>query len=237
MGMGRDVNYTQRVVKETGLNIILSTGFYKEPFLPSFVYDLDIESLAKLVEKEINIGIDDTNIKASVIGEFGTSKNQMTDMEKKVFDAMIIASKNTKAPITTHTTLGTYALEQANYLINNGVKPEKIIIGHIDLSKDIDYIIKVLKTGVNVGFDTIGKFNYCEDSFRLEALKEIDKQNMLSQVVLSMDITRKTHLKYKGGIGYSYIFESFIPYLQENGFTQDKINILLKDNPKRILTS
>lgn len=68
--------------------------------------------------------------KASVIGEFGTSKNEMTQMEQKVFDAMAMASLKTNAPITTHTTLGTYALEQANYLINKGINPQKIIIDH-----------------------------------------------------------------------------------------------------------
>lgn len=235
IGMGRNIDYIQKVSKETGINIILSTGFYKEPFLPEFVYNLSIEDLVNMIEAEILKGIGNTNIKASIIGEIGTSKNKMTKMEQKVFDAMAIVHLKTKAPITTHTTLGTYALEQAKYLINKGVKPEKIIIGHIDLSKDINYILKVLEMGVNVGFDTIGKLNYCNDIFRLEALKEIDRQNMLSKVVLSMDITRKSHLKYKDGIGYLYIFEKFIPFLKENGFTQDKINLLLKDNPKKIL--
>ncbi len=235
IGMGRDINYIQKVSKETGINIIVSTGFYKEPFLPECVYKLSEEELSNIIEKEIVNGIDNTDIKASVIGEFGTSKNQITDMEKKVFNAMIISALKTNAPITTHTTLGTFGLEQAEYLIKKGVNPKKIIIGHMDLSKDIDYILKVLNTGVNIGFDTIGKVNYCEEEFRIEALKEIDKHSMLSQVVFSMDITRKSHLKYKGGIGYTYIFEKFIPLLKENGFGEDKIEMILKENPARIL--
>lgn len=237
MGMGRDPRYIREVEKASGIQIIMSTGFYKEPFLPDFVYRQTAEELADLAVKEITEGIDDTGFKASVIGEFGTSKDQMTAMEEKVFEAMSLAAVRTNVPVTTHTTLGTMGARQADYLIAHGVKPEKIIIGHMDLSQDTDYILSVLEKGVNVGFDTVGKLNYCPDTFRVEALKRIADEGRLGQVVLSMDITRKSYMKYEGGIGYGYMFESFIPLLKENGFTQSQIDRLLVDNPKRILES
>lgn len=237
LGMGRDVEYIRRVSEESGMNIIVSTGFYKEPFLPDCVYEKTVEELSLMMEQELTQGIGESGISASVIGEFGTSKLKMTDMEKKVFDAMAAAAVKTGAPVTTHTTLGTMGAEQADYLIGHGVKPEQIIIGHMDLSQNVETILSVLKRGVNVGFDTVGKLNYCPDTFRAEALKLIDEEGMLSQVVLSMDITRKSHLKYRGGIGYAYIFETFLPLLRESGFTQVQINMLLKENPERILTT
>ena len=70
----------------------------------------------------------------------------------------------------------------------------------MDLSQDVEVILDVLKRGVNVGFDTVGKLNYCPDSFRAQALKRIDQEGMLSHVVLSMDITRKSHLKSGEGL-------------------------------------
>lgn len=243
LGMGRDVGYIRRVSEETGINILVSTGFYKEPFLPDCVYGRSVEELASMMEQELTQGIDgqwesapgDTGMRASVIGESGTSSRQMTDMEQKVFDAVALAAVRTGAPVTTHTTLGTMGAEQADYLIGHGVRPEDIIIGHMDLSQDVEVILDVLKRGVNVGFDTVGKLNYCPDSFRARALKRIDQEGMLSHVVLSMDITRKSHLKSRGGIGYGYMFEVFIPLLLEVGFTQAKIDMLLKENPERIL--
>lgn len=237
LGMGRDVEYIRRVAEETGINIILSTGFYKEPFLPEYVYERSAEELSAQIVDELTLGIGQTGLRASVIGEFGTSRDQMTEMEQKVFDAMSRAAVITGAPVTTHTTLGTIGAEQADYLIKQGVKPEKIIIGHMDLSQNTEYILSILQKGVNVGFDTVGKLNYCPDTFRVEALKRIAAEGMLSQVVLSMDITRKSHLRYKGGIGYPYLFESFVPLLRENGFTQEQIDILLQKNPERILES
>ena len=105
----------------------------------------------------------------------------------------------------------------------------------MDLSKDIEKILQVLDMGVNVGFDTVGKLAYCPDTFRVEALHEIAERGRLSQVVLSMDITRKSHLKSGGGIGYVYLFEKFLPMLWESGFSKEQTDMLLIHNPKRIL--
>ena len=83
MGMGRNPEYVSRMEKATGIQILQATGFYKEPFLPDFVYSMSEKELAELVEKEVIEGIEASGIKAKVIGEFGTSKGIMTDMEKK----------------------------------------------------------------------------------------------------------------------------------------------------------
>ena len=39
-GMGRNVDYVERVIKDTGMDIVYATGFYKEPFFPVDVYRL-----------------------------------------------------------------------------------------------------------------------------------------------------------------------------------------------------
>ncbi|MGC6178170.1 phosphotriesterase family protein [Lacrimispora sp. 38-1] len=235
IGMGRDPQYCFRMEKKTGIEILRATGFYKEPFLPEFVYNMSVRNLAELAIKEILEGIENTGIKARIIGEFGTSKDTFTEMERKVFDSMALAAVQTGAVVTTHTTLGTMALEQAKYLKSEGVKPEKIIIGHLDLSQNPDYILSVLKEGVNIGFDTVGKNNYCPDSFRARTLKRIAEEGYLEQVVLSMDITRKSHLRKWGGPGYAYLFETFLPMLLEYGLSEEQIELLMIDNPDRIL--
>ena len=235
IGMGRNSDYCRLMEENTGIQILSATGFYKEPFLPDFVYTMSVRELAELAVKEISEGIVNTGIKASVIGEFGTSKDTFTEMERKVFDSMALAAVQTGAVVTTHTTLGTMALEQAEYLKAEGVKPENIIIGHLDLSQNPETIISVLKEGVNIGFDTVGKNNYCPDTFRAQMLKRIAKEGYLDQVVLSMDITRKSHLKKWGGPGYAYLIETFLPMLQEYGLSEKQIQQLMIDNPNRIL--
>ena len=233
-GMGRNPQYVENVEKETGIRIVHSTGFYKEPFLPERVYGQTVQEMADWMIGEIRQGIDG-GAKPGMIGEIGTSKNTMTETEKKVFDASVIAAKETGLPIYTHTTLGTYAPEQAAYFKATGLPMDRIVLGHLDLSGDLDYIRRVLDSGISIGFDTVGKNNYFPDAKRVEFLLALEAEGRLDQVVLSEDLTRKSHLKYKGGIGYCYLFETFIPMLKEAGLKQESLDKMLIHNPARIL--
>ncbi|MCC0699581.1 phosphotriesterase-related protein [Clostridioides sp. ZZV15-6383] len=234
IGMGRNLNYIKKIQEETNINFLLSTGFYKEPFLPKEVNSKTNRELADIMIKEIDLGIDNTDIKASIIGEIGTSKNCMTDLEKKVFEASAIAHRETSVPITTHTTLGTYGMEQIQLFKHYGVDLSKVVIGHVDLSGDLDYILRLIDQGIYVQFDTIGKSNYLEENKRVDLLYEIIGRNLEERVLLSVDITRKSHLKYKGGIGYNYLFETFIPMLRERGVKENSLTKILVENPKQL---
>lgn len=101
--MGRNPSYVMNVEKTTGIRVVQSTGFYKEPFLPARVYDLTVEELADVMRREITEGIEG-GPKAGMIGEIGTSKNEMKEAERKLFDAAVIAARQTGKPIYTHTT-------------------------------------------------------------------------------------------------------------------------------------
>lgn len=230
-GMGRNVKNIVKISKESGINFICSTGFYKEPFLPDYVYEMDKEEIAELLINDIEIGIDGTGIKAQLLGEIGTSKDHMTKEEEKIFESIVIAHKKTGVPINTHTTLGTNALGQIEFFEKNNVDLSKVNIGHVDLSGDIQYIIEILSKGVYISFDTIGKNNYLLDSKRVEVLKILQDMNLLNKVFLSQDISRKSNMEFMGGIGYSYIFDSFIPMLKEKGITDESLDLMLHKNP------
>lgn len=231
-GMQRNPLYVQEVAQQTGLNIIQATGFYQEKFLPAFVSEASVKDLQEIMVKEIVSGLDQSGIKAKLIGEIATSKNVMTPNEKKVFDAAIIAHKETGVPISTHTTLGTFGHEQVLYFKKNKIDLEKVVIGHVDLTGNAEYVLHMIDQGVYVEFDTIGKENYQPDYLRIMMLKEIEKRGFIDRVFLSMDITRKSNLKYMGGIGYSYLLDVFVPQALENGLSQTFIDNMLIHNPK-----
>lgn len=233
-GMGRNITYVNKVAELSGINIVQSTGFYKEPFLPDFVYEYSIEELAEYMINEIENGIEGSNTKAHLIGEIGTSKDVFEPMELKVFQAAMIAAKKSNCVISTHTSLGTLALEQAHLFLENGIDPSRVIIGHQDLSGNLDQIRELIRLGFNVAFDTIGKNNYFPDVKRAEYLKALQDENSLKSITLSLDITRKSNMKYQGGIGYEYLFTDFIPLLKEHGITDESIHLMLYENPQRI---
>ena len=233
-GIGRNVAYAQKVATETGINIVQATGWYQSAFLPIEVYQLSVTQLAEMMIKDITIGIKNTDIKAGIIGEIATTKNRWTEQEEKVFNAAVIASKETHTPIMTHTSIGTLGHEQVEFFQKKHANLSKIIIGHVDLTDNPNYVLEMLKTGINVEIDTIGKNNYMSDAKRVEIIKAAQDAGFTDQIVMSMDITRKSHLKANGGIGYAYLLDSFIPELKAGGVTEGFINKMLVENPQRI---
>lgn len=235
MGMGRNVEFITRLEKETGIEILMSTGYYKEPFFPKEVEKLSIEKLEEKLINDIKIGIDGTNKKATFIGEIGTGFEKMTSLEEKVFIVASRVQKKTGVYISTHTSLGKLGHEQLDIIEKNGGNLEKVILGHTDLSKDIHYIETLLKRGVYISFDTIGKINYLSEEKRIEYIKYLCDRGWENKILLSVDLTRQSHLKENGGIGYSYLLEEFVPKLLENGVELEKIEKFLVENSKKIL--
>lgn len=232
IGMGRDVEYVKKVAEESNINIVFATGFYQHKFLPQIVFDASVEELAQIMIGEIEVGIDGTNIKADIIGEIGTSKNEMTPQEEKVFLAAMIASRKTGKNLTTHTTLGTYGQEQVDFFEKHDFPLNRVMIGHVDLTGDVAHVVKLLQRGVYVELDTVGKLDYMSDDVRIEMLQAIEKEGLTDRVCLSLDITRKTHLKYRGGLGYTYLLDTFIPKAKAAGVSEEFIHKMLYTNPQ-----
>lgn len=229
--MGRNAAFLLDLMRDTGINILASTGFYQQKFYPHFITELSASQLAKIMIDEINIGIDNTALKASVIAEIGSSFNCITDDEKKVFHAAVIAHKETGKPISTHTTLATMGMEQVKLLQSLGMTLQHVVIGHCDLKEQLDTLLNMIDAGVYIQFDTIGKNEYFSDLKRIEMLQALDKRGLLDRVMLSMDITRRSHLKANGGLGFSYLIDHFVPQLLHAGISGQKIAQMLQTNP------
>ncbi|MGL5756705.1 MAG: phosphotriesterase family protein [Paraclostridium sp.] len=235
VGIGRDVDYVMRMEEATGIEIYMSTGYYKEPFLPKEVEELTVEELAKKMIDDIKIGIDRKSKCATLIGEIGTGFEIMTELEKKVFHGAAIAQKATGVFITTHTSLGKLGHEQLDFLENLGVDLNKVILGHVALSNDLDYIRSLLKRGAYIEFDTIGKNSYLPDETRVDFIKILCEEGWSEKLLMSVDLTRRSHLKINGGIGYAYLIETFVPMLREAAIKESDLEKILVKNPKRIL--
>ena len=145
---GRNIPFVQKVAEESGINIVYATGYYQEEFYPIQVFREIREQLAERIIREINEGIKGTDIKADIIGEIGTSFNKWTETERKVFEVVVIADKETNKPRTTYTSIGTLGHEQVAFFKEHTVDLNKVVIGHVDLTGDADYILNMVRDGV-----------------------------------------------------------------------------------------
>ncbi|WHZ56850.1 phosphotriesterase family protein [Metabacillus hrfriensis] len=232
-GMGRDAEQLAEISRKTGLQIIASTGCYKDPFIPDDKKKWNRDQFAEWMITEIKDGIGETGIKPGVIGEIGSSLNEFKPIETELFHGAIEAAKTTKLPLSTHTTLGTCALEQINFFQKEGLFLEKVIIGHQDLNTNDEIVLEVLNSGAFAAMDTIGKENYRADEDRIRSLLTFIEKGFEDQLLLSSDLTRKSHLKSFGGQGYDIVLRSFIPALKSHGVSGSIINKLLVANPQK----
>lgn len=231
--MGRNALFMQRLMADTGICVLPSTGYYQQAFYPPHVAQRSVDALANEMIDEIRVGLDQTPLKARVIGEIGSSRGLITEDEKKVFQAAALAHLATGRPISTHTTLSTMGLEQLALLKRCGVEPEYIVIGHCDLKPNLDTVLALLDEGAWVQFDTIGKNDYFPDSERVAMLMALCRRGLLGRVMLSMDMTRRSHLRANGGLGFSWLLTDFVPMLHEAGMSQHDVDRMLRDNPAR----
>lgn len=232
--MGRNPQFMLDLMRETGINVVACTGYYQDAFFPEHVAARSVEQLAQEMVDEIVIGIDGTELKAGIIAEIGSSEGVITPLEEKVFIAAARAHIETGRPISTHTSFSTMGVEQLVLLQAHGVDLSRVTVGHCDLKDNLDNILRMIDLGAYVQFDTIGKNNYYPDEKRIGMLHELRNRGLLNRVMLSMDITRRSHLKANGGNGYDYLLTTFIPQLRQSGFSQADVDTMLRDNPSQL---
>ncbi len=231
--MGRNPQFMVDLMRDTGINVMACTGYYQDAFFPEHVAARSVEQLAQEMVDEIVIGIDGTELKAGIIAEIGSSEGVITPLEEKVFIAAARAHIETGRPISTHTSFSTMGVEQLLLLQAHGVDLSRVTVGHCDLKDNLDNILRMIDLGAYVQFDTIGKNSYYPDEKRIGMLHALRNRGLLNRVMLSMDITRRSHLKANGGNGYDYLLTTFIPQLRQSGFSQADVDTMLRDNPSQ----
>lgn len=232
--MGRNVSALADISRASGLHIVCSTGFYLEKYHPTWLKDAPIAKIEGVFRQEFSEGIDGTGIKPGVIGEVAGEKTEITESETKVMIAAAHVANDIGCAVTTHCQLGCMALEQADLLLGAGMRPEKVVLGHLDLADNLDYYRRVLARGVNIGFDTCGKVAYLADEKRAQNLAALAAEGFAGQIVLSTDISRQSYMHAKGGFGYTAVVDRVLPMARELGLTENDARTMLVGNPARI---
>ena len=241
--IGRDPMALKEVSLRSGVNIIVGCGHYYHKAHFPYVEKASVQELADEMRKDILYGIGDTDIKAGIIGEIGTSAI-MSDSEKKVLTAAGMVGAETGKAIHVHTDLYTEnGFEVIDILTREGARPEKICIDHVDVWLRPDYIRALLQKGVYVEFDNFGKEFYTSrerrfayDLERIRLLATLLKEGYGSQILVCNDICLKTMWKTYGGNGYAHILRAIRDMAVEEGIDKKAYDALLTKNVKNFLS-
>jgi len=250
---GRKADFLKEVSEKSGVNIVCATGYYTEtsgaaPYFKTrkLFYDAEAE-IYELFMTEVTVGITGSGIKAGVI-KIGSSYNTITEYEKMLFRAAGRVSQETGVPVITHTEGGTMGPEQCELLISSGADPKHIMIGHQCDSLDMRYHLRTLKYGVSLGFDRMGVqgiLGLPDDEERIPIIIGLAGVGYADKIMFSHDGTA-----YWLGKPFSWFeisptfkaypthtFKTIIPALKAGGVTDEQINAMLVDNPRRLFAA
>lgn len=239
---GRNPEVLKEISVATGLQIICATGYYYEGegAPPYFKFRQGLGTAdAEIYEmfiKEITDGIAGTGIRPGII-KLGSSKDQITPYEQMFFKAAAKAHQETGIMLLTHTEQGTMGPDQAKMLIELGVDPGKILIGHMCGNTNLDYHRKTLETGVTIGFDRFGIQGLVgapTDDERVATLMQLLEEGYAKQIMLSHDsithwlgrdpVMNDTVAELVKNWHPTHLFENIVPALEEKGVSDDVID-------------
>lgn len=250
VGLGRDPRALRAIAHQTGLNVVMGCGYYIHERHPAGLKDRDIEEITAELVTEVTVGVGTSGVRAGIIGEIGIS-DPMTSEEEKVLRAAARAQAITGVPLSIHhMPWGRHAPRLLQIVKEEGADLDRVIICHVDLDArcELAYYEAIARTGAYLGFDTFGHYDfytygrragpqriYSTDWDRAEKITALVKAGYLKHIVLAQDICFKIQLKRYGGFGFDHILESALPMFRSLGLSERQIQMMLVDNPRRVL--
>lgn len=228
---GRRVDLLQTIGDSTGLQIITNTGFYgavDDRYVPEIAYNSTPEEISELWVDEFENGIDGTNIKPGFI-KLAFNDGTPSEIDKRLFKAGIITHLETGMTLAVHTGNNPGAVEkQLNLLQQYGVSPEAWIWTHAHTSDNLDLLVEIAQKG---GWISLDRVNTSNIQSTVDWLQRFKSEKLLHKILLSHDGNG-----FPGGGDirpFEAIMNDLIPAFQENNFTDEEINQLFVQNPKK----
>lgn len=251
MLLGRDVRTSQRLAQESGLQIVACTGIYTYDYLPQFLLNRSEDFIADLFVHDIEQGIQGTDIKAAFI-KCAADEPGVNERVEKIHRAAARASLRTDRPIMAHSRpASNTGPRQVEILLEEGVAPEKIHIAHTGDTDDLDYIQGLLDRGVWIGMDRYGLDIFLPTDRRNATVLELLNRGYAERMFLAQDFDIPIangldwyppevveQLQAAGAAtdwSMTFLFESVIPALKEAGMTDEQLQTMMVENPRRWL--
>jgi phosphotriesterase-related protein len=252
IGLGRYIPRIVRINQQVPqLNIVAATGCYTYSDVPWFFHlrgpglgeALGVEIPDPMVDmfvKDIREGIGETGVRAAFL-KCAIDTKGLTSGVERIMRAVAKASLETGAPITVHTHPESESgLEVKRVMCDEeGVEPEKIVLGHSGDSADVDHLSALAEAGFVLGMDRFGIHAGTSFETRCDTVVELCRRGFTRSMVLSHDAScyidwiDPAALQLMPQWHYLHIHDDVLPYLREHGVTEEQIDQMLVENPKR----
>ena len=224
------------MAERTGLNIILGAGWYREPYYEDRLYRMKTDEIADELVRDVEQGIDGTDVRAGLLGEIGVHFTWVSPVEERMFRAVARAHKQTGVSIATHALMWPVGLDQLDILEEERVDLRRVIIGHCQSYPHHEYHAEIARRGAFVAFDRIGSTNDYDHETDLRLIKQMVDAGLVRHVLLGHDVCLRDDYVVNGGKGYGYIPGEMRDDFREIGVTDEQFDQMTVENPRRALS-
>jgi phosphotriesterase-related protein len=233
---------TKEMAERTGVQVILGTGHYYDTYLDKTWFDRNsTNAIADYLIADLLDEIPGTGVRAGIIGEIASDLSHITAVEERSFRAAARASRETGIMVSTHAASFPTGLAQLEIMREEGVDPSRVVIGHADTVKSVEYSIELARQGAFVEFDCLmtcrigGALVMPQIQRRLMYLRQIIEAGYAGSLLLSQDVCQRSHMRALGGPGYTFLFEEFRTLAVEAGIEAETLDAIHRDNPRRAI--
>lgn len=239
-GIGRDPERLRELAEQTGVQVVMGSGWYLQATHPPHVATSTPDQLAAELVAEFVSGHD---VRPGVIGEIGVSPD-FTDDERTALRAACRAQREVGVPLFVH--LPGW-LRRAHEVLDvvlddEGVDPGAVVLCHMDPSgADRDYQRSVADRGPVLEFDMVGMpFDYPGEgqspspTETAAAVVALVRAGHGDRLLLSHDLFLKAMLTRFGGNGLAYVPVVFADRLRRSGLDGGTVTDLMTTNPRAL---
>lgn len=237
--LGRNVSYIRDVASETGMHVIVATGIWRD--VPRSFWERDLDEIADIFVHEIEVGIEDTTIKAGAI-KVANDAEGVTPEGERILRGAARACKRTGTPISTHHWAPKeVGRRQVEIFQEEGAPMDRICIGHSADSTDADYIEDLLKAGVYISMDrypgTPPRPNWEQ---RNGTLKQLIERGWTEKLMVGHDHAPQAVLAGSPDpepqpTRYLHLATVALPALRAQGVSEETIHTITHEVPQKFL--
>jgi phosphotriesterase-related protein len=232
VGVGRRADILKAVSEAVNFPLLVPTGVYREPWIPTWVHEASEEFLRDWMISELLGEIEGSGVQAGWI-KLSAGDDGLTATEAKVLRAAAAAGKASGAAIGSHTVRGRVVQKQLDIIEEVGYSPERFIWIHTQAEPDFDLHLEMARRGCWIEYDGIGSGP--ADEVYVGWIQQILAAGLGDHLLLSHDRGWYDPAQPGGGVPkpFTYISEVFLPKLWAAGIDEETIARLTRVNPFR----
>jgi phosphotriesterase-related protein len=234
VGVGRRADIDRAVSQAANFPLVVPTGIYREPWIPSWAHQAGEGELAEWMLGELQGEIEESGVQAGWI-KLSAGDDGLTVCEAKILRAAATAGRQTNAVIGSHTIRGWVVREQLDIIESMGYAAEHFIWIHTQAEPDFALQQEIAQRGAWLEYDSIGNSDWVSEESVLQNIRRLLEAGFDHQLLLSHDRGWYDPALPHGGIPkpYTYLSEEFLPKLRAVGVDEAAIQQLTCANPFR----